>query len=250
MPEGGKLTIETSNVVLDEDYASTHQSVVPGFYTLLAVSDTGCGMDSETQSRIFEPFFTTKNPGKGTGLGLSMVYGIVKQSGGSIWAYSEPNQGSTFKIYLPALQDEQEPDENEGLPEQLAQGSETVLVVEDESAVRSFTSMVLKRSGYQVIEASDGEEALSLSRGHGGEIQLLVTDMVMPGMGGRQVAEALEPLRPAMRVLYVSGYTEHAIAKRGSLGSDLPFLQKPFTMEALLRKVRQVLDAPAESKPA
>ena len=250
MPEGGKLTIESSNVVLDEDYASTHESVVPGFYTLLAVSDTGCGMDSETLAHVFEPFFTTKNPGRGTGLGLSMVYGIVKQSGGSIWVYSEPNQGSTFKIYLPALQEAQAPEASEEFPKERAKGSETVLVVEDESAVRSFTSMVLKRSGYQVIEASNGEEALSLSRGHDGEIQLLVTDMVMPGMGGRQVAEALETQRPAMRVLYVSGYTENAIAKRGSLGADLPFLQKPFTMEALLRKVRQVLDAPAERKPA
>ncbi len=248
MPEGGKLTIETSNVVLDEDYASTHQSVVPGFYTLLAVSDTGCGMDSETQAQVFEPFFTTKNPGKGTGLGLSMVYGIVKQSGGSVWVYSEPNQGSTFKIYLPALQEAQESEANQEPTEELAKGSETVLVVEDESAVRSFTSMVLKRSGYQVIEASNGEQALSLSLAHLGEIQLLVTDMVMPGMGGRQVAEALESQRPAIRVLYVSGYTENAIAKRGSLGSDLPFLQKPFTMEALLRKVRQVLDAPAEKE--
>ncbi len=250
MPEGGKLTIESSNVVLDEDYASTHESVVPGFYTLLAVSDTGCGMDSETLAHVFEPFFTTKNPGRGTGLGLSMVYGIVKQSGGSIWVYSEPNQGSTFKIYLPALQEAQATEASEEFPKERAKGSETVLVVEDESAVRSFTSMVLKRSGYQVIEASNGEEALSLSRGHDGEIQLLVTDMVMPGMGGRQVAEALETQRPAMRVLYVSGYTENAIAKRGSLGADLPFLQKPFTMEALLRKVRQVLDAPAERKPA
>ena len=249
MPKGGELTIETSNAVLDEDYASTHESVVPGFYTLLAVSDTGCGMDSETQAHVFEPFFTTKNPGKGTGLGLSMVYGIVKQSGGSIWVYSEPNQGSTFKIYLPALQEAQAPDASEELPEERAKGSETVLVVEDENAVRSFTSMVLKRSGYQVIEASNGEEALSLSRGHDGEIQLLLTDMVMPGMGGRQVAEALETQRPAIRVLYVSGYTEHASAKRGSLGSDLPFLQKPFTIESLLRKVRQVLDAPAERKP-
>jgi len=249
MSEGGKLTIETSNVVLDEDYASKHQSVVPGFYTLLAVSDTGCGMDSETQARVFEPFFTTKNPGQGTGLGLSMVYGIVKQSGGSIWVYSEPNQGTTLKIFLPALREAQEFAASQEPAEELAKGSETVLVVEDESAVRSFTSMVLKRSGYQVIEASNGEEALSLSRGHLGEIQLLVTDMVMPGMGGRQVAEALETQRPAMRVLYVSGYTENAIAKRGSLGADLPFLQKPFTMEALLRKVRQVLDAPAEREP-
>ncbi len=154
MPKGGKLTIETSNAVLDEDYARTHQTVVPGFYTLLAVSDTGCGMDSETQAHLFEPFFTTKDPGKGTGLGLSMVYGIVKQSGGSIWVYSEPNQGSTFKIYLPSLQETREPDASQEPPEKLANGSETVLVVEDENAVRSFTRMVLQRSGYQVIEAA------------------------------------------------------------------------------------------------
>jgi two-component system, cell cycle sensor histidine kinase and response regulator CckA len=248
MPNGGKLTIETSNAVLDEDYARKHQSIVPGSYTLLAVSDTGCGMDSETQAHLFEPFFTTKDLGKGTGLGLSMVYGIVKQSGGSIWVYSEPNQGSTFKIYLPSLQETREPDATQELPEKLANGSETVLVVEDESAVRSFTRMVLQRSGYQVIEAGNGEEALSLSREHTGKIQLLVTDMVMPGMGGRQVAEALEQQRPGVRVLYLSGYTENTIAQRGALGSELPFLQKPFTMEALLRKVRQVLDQPAKSE--
>ncbi len=248
MPKGGKLTIETSNAVLDEDYARTHQTVVPGCHTLLAVSDTGCGMDSETQAHLFEPFFTTKDPGKGTGLGLSMVYGIVKQSGGSIWVYSEPEQGSTFKIYLPSLQEALEPDASPEPPEKLANGSETVLVVEDENAVRSFTRMVLQRSGYQVIEASNGEEALSLAREQPGEIQLLVTDMVMPGMGGRQVAEALEQQRPGVRVLYLSGYTENAIVQRGSLGSELPFLQKPFTMEALLRKVRQVLDQPAKSE--
>jgi len=246
MPNGGKLTIETSNAVLDEDYARKHQSIVPGSYTLLAVSDTGCGMDSETQAHLFEPFFTTKDLGKGTGLGLSMVYGIVKQSGGSIWVYSEPNQGSTFKIYLPSLQETREADATLEPPEKLADGSETVLVVEDESAVRSFTRMVLQRSGYRVIEASNGEEALSRSRAHPGEIQLLVTDMVMPGMGGRQVAEALERQRPRVRVLYLSGYTENAIGQRGALGSELPFLQKPFTMEALLHKVRQVLDQPAK----
>jgi CheY-like chemotaxis protein len=248
MPKGGKLTIGTSNAVLEADYARTHQSVVPGFYTLLAVSDTGCGMDSETQAHLFEPFYTTKDPGKGTGLGLSMVYGIVKQSGGSIWVYSEPNQGSTFKIYLPSLQKTREANATQEPPEKLANGSETVLVVEDESAVRSFTRMVLQRSGYQVIEASNGEEVLSLSREHPGEIQLLVTDMVMPGMGGRQVAEALEQQRPGVRVLYLSGYIENAVSQRGALGSALPFLQKPFTMEALLRKVRQVLDQPAKSE--
>ncbi|HET6962370.1 MAG TPA: ATP-binding protein, partial [Terriglobia bacterium] len=248
MPKGGKLAIETSNAVLDEDYARNHRSIVPGFYTLLAVSDTGCGMDSETQAHLFEPFFTTKDPGKGTGLGLSMVYGIVKQSGGSIWVYSEPNQGSIFKIYLPSLQESREADATQEPPEKLANGSEIVLVVEDESAVRSFTRMVLQRGGYQVIEASNGEEALSLSRKHPGEIQLLVTDMVMPGMGGRQVAEALEQQRPGVRVLYLSGYTENTIAPRGTLGTELPFLQKPFTMEALLRKVRQVLDQTAKSE--
>jgi CheY-like chemotaxis protein len=216
---------------------------------LLAVSDTGCGMDSETQSHLFEPFFTTKDPGKGTGLGLSMVYGIVKQSGGSIWVYSEPKQGSAFKIYLPALQETREPDEIQEPLGTLAKGSETVLVVEDESAVRSFTRMVLQRNGYQVLEAPNGEEALSVSREHSGEIQLLVTDMVMPGMGGPQVAEALERQRPAMKVLFLSGYTENAIAQRGTLGAELPFLQKPFTIEVLLRKVRQVLEQSAKSEP-
>jgi len=244
MPEGGKLTIETSNAVLDGGFALKDQSVVAGSYITLAVSDTGCGMDSETQSHVFEPFFTTKGRGKGTGLGLSMVYGIVKQSGGSIWVYSELNRGSTFKIYLPALLEAQVPDSINEPSGGLVQGSETVLVVEDESAVRSFTRMVLERSGYRVLEAADGDQALSVSQGHAGEIQLLVTDMVMPGMGGRQVAETLERRRPSIRVLYLSGYAENSLAQRGTLGSDLPFLQKPFTMEALLQKVRQVLDEP------
>jgi PAS domain S-box-containing protein len=249
MPDGGRLTIETSNAVLDEDYARTHQTVVPGVYTMLAVSDTGCGMDSETLAHLFEPFFTTKDPGKGTGLGLSMVYGIVKQSGGSIWVYSELKQGSTFKIYLPSLQEAREPDASQEPLGKLAKGFETVLVVEDEVAVRSLARIALQRSGYQVLEAANGEEALSVSREHPGQIQLLVTDMVMPGMNGRQVAEALESQRPSMKVLYLSGYTENTITRGGALGADLPFLQKPFTTEVLLRKVRQVLDQPAKREP-
>jgi len=242
MPAGGKLTIETANALLDEEYALKHRSIVPGTYTLLAVSDTGCGMDAETQAHLFEPFFTTKDRSKGTGLGLSMVYGIVKQSGGSIWVYSEPDRGSTFKVYLPALSDTSAPEDTQEASGELAKGFETVLLVEDERAVRSFTRLVLQRNGYQVLEAADGEEALSVARRHAGEIHLLVTDMVMPGMGGRQVAEALETQHPTIRVLYVSGYTENTLAQRGALGTELPFLQKPFTMEVLLRKVRHVLD--------
>jgi len=242
MPGGGQLTLETSNAVRDEDYARTHQEVVPGSYALLAVTDSGCGMDSTTQGRIFEPFFTTKEPGKGTGLGLSTVYGIVKQSGGHIWVYSEPGLGTTFKIYLPLCLDSVEAVSSADAAAKSSPGSETVLVVEDESTVRNLVRLVLARNGYRVLEAVNGKQALELSQHHRGEIPLMITDVVMPEIGGQQLAQELAALRPRMKVLYVSGYTENAMMRQGILDSEIAFLQKPFTMEALLQRVRQLLD--------
>ena len=244
MPKGGQLTLETSNAARDEDYARTHQEVVAGSYALLAITDSGYGMDLATQARIFEPFFTTKEPGKGTGLGLSMVYGIVKQSGGHIWVYSEPGRGTTFKIYLPLCLDSIEPVDSADATAKGSPGSETVLVVEDESTVRNFVRLVLARNGYRVLEAVNGKQALELSLHHRGEILLMIADVVMPEIGGLQLAQELAALRPQMRVLYVSGYTENAMMRQGILDSEIAFLQKPFTMEALLQKVRQLLDDP------
>jgi len=244
MPEGGQLTIETSNARLDDGYARMHQDAVPGRYVLLAVTDSGCGMDSATQARIFEPFFTTKEQGKGTGLGLATIYGIVQQSGGSIWVYSEPGHGSTFKIYLPLCMDSAEAAGPASARGRSLTGTETVLVVEDEPAVRDFVRLVLARNGYQVLEAMNGKHALEVSQQHPGEIQLMVADVVMPEMGGQQLAANLAASRPRMKVLYLSGYTENAIVRHGFLDSRITFLQKPFTMETLLQKVRQTLDEP------
>jgi len=243
MPKGGKLIVETSNVELDEGYVSSHPVVTPGSYVMLAVSDSGAGIDQETQTRIFEPFFTTKENGKGTGLGLATVYGIVKQSGGYIWVYSEPGQGTTFKIYLPRIE---ETDEKAKLEEAIAppaRGSETVLVVEDEMSVRRLTRQFLEENGYRVLEAIEGCEALRISNQHKGPIHLLLTDVVMPQMSGRELAHSLVPLRPEMKVLYMSGYTDDAIVHHGLLEQDIAFLQKPFTLDALAHKVRAVLDA-------
>lgn len=246
MPQGGKLTIETRNVELDETYAQRRAMVQPGPYVMLAISDTGVGMDEETQSHIFEPFFTTKEVGKGTGLGLATVYGIVKQSGGYIWVYSEEGQGTTFKIYLPRVEEEAE-----GMPLHggesgyLPRGRETVLLVEDEPGVRGLTGRVLSRQGYRVLEASNGEEALRVAREHAGEpIDLLVTDVVMPLMGGKTLAERLKAMHPGIRVLYMSGYTDNVVVHHGILDRGVAFLQKPFGPEALARKVREMLDAP------
>ena len=242
MPRGGKLTVETQNVDLDEEYASRHVAVAPGPYVMLAVSDTGTGMDAETQARIFEPFFTTKEVGKGTGLGLSTVYGIVKQSGGNVWVYSEPGHGSTFKVYFPRVGEGAQEYRRGAEPEEVLRGEETVLLAEDEETVRKLAREVLELYGYRVLEAAGGGDALLICERHAGPIQLLVTDVVMPEMGGRELAARLARLRPETRVLYMSGYTDSAIAHQGVLEDRADFIQKPFTPEALARKVREVLD--------
>ena len=245
MPAGGRLTIETADVVLDTDYARTHVAVNPGRYVMLAVSDNGCGMDAETQARIFEPFFTTKEPGKGTGLGLSTVYGIVKQSGGQIGVYSEPGRGTTFRIYLPRIEQPAEAVEPGKAREQLPCGSETILLVEDEAGVRTLAKTILQTQGYTVLDAAQGKDAFLLSGQHEGLIHLMVTDMVMPEMSGPEVAERLKPLRPNMKVLFMSGFTDKAIVHNGELDPGMAFLQKPFTPQTLTCKVREVLDSPA-----
>src|SRR5580693_3145974 len=245
MPRGGKLTIETANVSLDESYARLHPPVEPGEYVMLAMSDTGVGMDSETQSRIFEPFFSTKGA-KGTGLGLSMVYGIVKQSGGYIWAYSEPGKGTSFKVYLPRVTEAGEAAvlQPAAAAKAVQQGRETVLLVEDEVTVLRLAREYLGRQGYTVIDAGDPATAILISNAHSGPIHLLLTDVVMPGMTGRELANQLCPRRPEMRVLYMSGYTENAIGRNGTLDAGITLLQKPFTLLTLKAKVREVLDAP------
>jgi PAS domain S-box-containing protein len=241
MPQGGKLTIETHNFEMDETYAATHTSSKTGQYVLLAVSDTGCGMDEATQSRIFEPFFSTKGE-KGTGLGLATVFGIVKQSGGRIEVYSEPGLGAAFKIYLPRAEDEMRKSKLQIGPPADLRGSETVLLVEDEDGVRALAKLLLEKHGYKVLEARNGGEALLLCREHQADIHLMVTDVVMPIMSGQTLAQHLAPLRPGMKILYLSGYTDEAIVHHGVIGPETPFLNKPFSTDALLRKVRELLD--------
>jgi len=245
MPEGGKLTIETSNVDLDEEYAARHVAVKPGPYVQLAVSDTGCGMDAKTQARIFEPFFTTKEKGKGTGLGLSTVYGIVKQSGGNIWVYSEPGQGTTFKVYLPR--------ELSGSTTVTASrlaavpsaptATETILVVEDEEAVCNIAKQILCAASYTVLTAASPNDALLTCNAYQGEVHLLLTDVVMPQMSGRVLAERLVLARPGIKVLYMSGYTDEAIVHQGTLDPGTHFIAKPFSAADLTTKVREVLDS-------
>ncbi|HEX7049285.1 MAG TPA: PAS domain S-box protein [Longimicrobiales bacterium] len=246
MPAGGRLVIETRNVELDETYVRRHGYVQAGPYVLLAVSDTGTGMDADTLAHVFEPFFTTKEQGKGTGLGLSTVYGIVKQSGGHIWVYSEVDHGTTFKIYLPRVEETAgaaATDIPDAPQMELLGGGETVLLVEDEDAVRSLAQRILRKSGYQVLGARTGSEALEVCERHWGPIHLMLTDVVMPEMGGRELAERLAALRPEMKMLFMSGYTEDDVLRRGVLDAGAAFLEKPFTPEALVRKVRALLEA-------
>lgn len=247
MPQGGKLTIETANVYLDEEYGKVHIGVVPGPYVMFAVSDTGTGIDSQTQARIFEPFFTTKEKGKGTGLGLSTVYGIVKQSGGNIWVYSEMGQGTTFKVYLPRVDGDAPESTPAAAAEGVAQGSETILLAEDEDMVRTLARQILEMHGYQVLEAANGGAALLICERHKKEIHLLITDVVMPEMSGIELADRLAQLRPDMKVLFMSGYTDNAIVHQGVLDEGANFIQKPFPTDVLIRKVRSVLDVPNKS---
>jgi len=245
MPQGGKLTIETANVELDEQYFRSHGvENNHGAYVMLAVSDTGVGMNKETQYHIFEPFFTTKAKGVGTGLGLATVYGIVKQNKGYVWVYSEPGKGTTLKVYLPAASEEKERVSKKGKVSEISGGTETVLVVEDNDAVRETAVKTLEKYGYSILEASSGEEAAELSKGFEGPIHLLLTDVILTGMSGKDLAEILASAKPGIRVLYMSGYTENAIAKNGVLDPGVNFLSKPFTPESLLLKVRDVLDQP------
>ena len=243
MTSGGKLTIETANVELDEEYAETHVGVTPGHYVRLSVSDTGAGMSPQVKEKIFEPFFTTKEKGKGTGLGLSTVYGIVKQSSGNIWVYSEPGHGTTIKIYLPRAEEELDTQYRRDETNLLPKGNETVLLVEDETSVRDLASRFLHQQGYTVLEAANGDEALRMAgKQSGKEIHLLLTDMVMPQMSGRALAQELKYLRPDIKVLYASGYTDDTIVRHGILEHGTHFLQKPFSLKTFSHKVREALD--------
>ena len=251
MPSGGKLTIETSNVTLDEEYARFHARSRPGDYVMIAISDTGAGMDTETQSHIFEPFFTTKGT-KGTGLGLSTVYGIIKQSGGYIWVYSEVGRGTTFKIYLPRVASTGETaaqfaagsDSDAGNTRRAVEpGTETILLVEDEANLRYLARQYLEKQGYKVIEAADGAVAMQIAVAHEAVIHLLLTDVIMPGMNGRELAQRIAEIRPNVKILYMSGYTENVIGHNGMLDAGIRLLQKPFNLRDLKSKVREVLDA-------
>ena len=245
MPQGGKLTIETANADLDKNYFREHgiEGEKSGHYVVLAVSDTGIGMDKETREHIFEPFFTTKEVGKGTGLGLSTAYGIVKQNNGFIWVYSETGKGATFKVYLPRVERGVEAEEKERTCVEDLGGSETVLIVEDDDLLRNFAQKALQSYGYKVVVAENGEDALKVCKEHDGPIHLMITDVVMPKMGGKEAADRLQPLYPQMKVIYMSGYTDNAIVHHGVLEPGLNFLEKPFTPEGLARKAREELNS-------
>jgi signal transduction histidine kinase/CheY-like chemotaxis protein len=250
MPQGGRLIVETADIDLDDEYVRRHVGARPGPHVMLAVSDTGTGIPHEIQPQIFEPFFTTKEQGKGTGLGLATVYGIVKQSGGYIEVDSEPGQGTTFRVYLPRLDAERAPVDRSARPAAAAGGTETILLVEDEEGVRELARDILRASGYTVLEARNGPEALLLCERHQGPLDMLLTDVVMPRMSGRELAERLAPLRPDLSVLYMSGYTDDAVIRHGVLGAGTAFLQKPFTPAILAQRVRETLDLTAASHPA
>jgi len=245
MPRGGKLTIATRNVRLDEDYTNSRVAVTPGRYVMLAVSDTGTGMDEETMARIFEPFFTTKEKGKGTGLGMATAYGVVKQLGGDIRCYSEPGKGTTFEIYMPEVGEkvEEEPQEAEEAASEPLRGCETILLVEDAPAVRKLTGRMLSEKGYKVLEAGSGEEAIELAERHPERIHLVITDVIMPGISGGELADKLTEKHPEIKVIYISGYMGDAIVHHGVLERGINFIQKPFTPDSLLGKVRRVLDS-------
>jgi two-component system, cell cycle sensor histidine kinase and response regulator CckA len=246
LPGRGKVIIETHPCNLDEAYAATHNEVTPGHYVLLAVTDNGCGMNSATLTQIFEPFFTTKEPGKGTGLGLATVYGIVKQSRGHITVYSEVGVGTTFKIYLPAIDKpalSSQPEPADALP----QGTGTVLLVEDEAPLRALAAEALKRLGYQVLQAGNGLEALVVAEQHRGDIHVVVSDIVMPRMGGPEFIEKLRRKRSGFSVIFMSGYTEAAVLENANIGKDSILLNKPFSTETLVRKMREVTEAPDAS---
>jgi two-component system cell cycle sensor histidine kinase/response regulator CckA len=248
MPSGGKLIIETANIVMDEAFVKRYPyPVLPGLYVRLTVSDTGVGMDPDIRTRIFEPFFTTKEKGQGTGLGLSMAYGVVKQSGGYIDVYSEPGMGTTFKIYLPRVDEAIVPGGKEPALASSLRGHETILLVEDEAALRILTRNLLELCGYKVLDAKNGAEAMDISQAHGDAIDLLLTDIVMPGMNGRTLADQLIQLRPRIAVVFMSGYTGQAVGARGILDPGSNFLQKPFTRDELARKVREALDGRSKS---
>jgi two-component system cell cycle sensor histidine kinase/response regulator CckA len=242
MPQGGNLTLETSNVELDAAYADGHLGCSPGRYVQLTVSDDGCGIAPEFRDRIFEPFFTTKGPGKGTGLGLATVHAIVKQSGGSINLYSEPGMGTAFKIYLPAIDAPLSPASDRQRVTKATRGNETILLVEDEDAVRAIALLALQTHGYTVLHSDRGRTALAISQAHEARIDLLVTDVVMPEMSGRELADALRLQHPGIKVLYMSGYTDDAVVRHGILQAEVAFLQKPYTPLSLAKKVREVLD--------
>jgi signal transduction histidine kinase/HAMP domain-containing protein len=240
--KGGELIIETANADLDKNYFRKHGiKEAPGHYVMLAISDTGIGMDKETQEHIFEPFFTTKEVGKGTGLGMPTVYSIVKQSNGFVWVYSEPGQGTTFKVYLPKVKEKAEPEKKEQTHVAELGGSETVLIVEDDDGLRKLAQEVLLLHGYRVLDAENGADALRVSQAYEGQIDLMITDVVMPKMGGREAAERLQPLYPKMKVIYMSGYTENALVQHGVLAPGQNFIQKPFSPEGLARKAREML---------
>ncbi len=249
MPQGGQLTLEAANVELDSSYASSHQSVLPGHYVMIAVSDTGIGMDAETQASIFQPFFTAKQQGEGMGVGLATVYGIVRHSEGHIWVYSEPGKGTTFKVYLPRIDQAVELIAPTQVPvDELSRGSETILLAEDEEAVRSFARGLLESRGYEVLEARGAHEALEVGGRYKKRIHLLLTDVVMPQMSGPELVKHLAPLHPETKVLYMSGYADHAVVQHGLLDPSKVFLPKPFTADVLARKLREVLDSVGAQK--